>query len=419
MPKPHPVQADLFGTRPAAQTAAPHLANWEPTRAAGLARLDAFVPFAGRAYAADRNTDRGPQDRSNVSALSPWLRRRLITEDEVIAAVLRRHSPAAAEKFIQEVCWRTYWKGWLQMRPGVLERFDRERGSLRDSLADNRPLARRMADAMTGATGIDCFDAWVAELVTTGWLHNHARMWFASIWIFTLNLPWQLGADFFYKHLLDADPASNTLSWRWVAGLHTPGKHYLARADNITRNTGGRFDPRGQLNETALPLQEDPLPVTPTGLAQAEPLPPGRFAVLLHDDDLLIASWCPADRVTALAALDSQTASQPDSPTGRFRTAALNHGLALATHWCGAPDGGLRDENGILAWAAHHPVIVTPEAPVGLTGWALDRLGARLAAQGSRLVRVRRDWDSRAWPHARAGFFKLKEKIPQLIAHLG
>jgi deoxyribodipyrimidine photo-lyase len=58
-------------------------------------------------------------------------------------------------------------------------------------------------------------------------------MWFASIWIFTLRLPWPLGAAFFQAHLQDHDAASNTLSWRWVAGIQTPGKHYLARAENI------------------------------------------------------------------------------------------------------------------------------------------------------------------------------------------
>ena len=96
-----------------------------------------------------------------------------------------------------------------------------------------------------GATGIDCFDAWARELVATGYLHNHARMWFASIWIFTLRLPWELGADFFLRHLIDGDPASNTLSWRWVAGLQTAGKTYLATAENIARFTGGRFAPQG------------------------------------------------------------------------------------------------------------------------------------------------------------------------------
>ena len=60
-------------------------------------------------------------------------------------------------------------------------------------------------------------------------------MWFASIWIHTLELQWELGADFFLKHLLDGDPASNTLSWRWVAGIHTKGKNYIARKSNIEK----------------------------------------------------------------------------------------------------------------------------------------------------------------------------------------
>ena len=71
-------------------------------------------------------------------------------------------------------------------------------------------------------------------------MHNHARLWFASIWIFTLKLPWELGAAFFLEHLHDGDPASNTLSWRWVAGLHTKGKNYVASADNIEKFTDGK-----------------------------------------------------------------------------------------------------------------------------------------------------------------------------------
>ncbi|MCK7502530.1 MAG: hypothetical protein MZW92_81430 [Comamonadaceae bacterium] len=89
-------------------------------------------------------------------------------------------------------------------------------------------------------------------------LHNHARLWFASLWIFTLELPWALGADFFLRHLLDGDPASNTLSWRWVVGLQTPGKIYLARADNIARFTAGRFPAVTGLATAARPLREVP-----------------------------------------------------------------------------------------------------------------------------------------------------------------
>ena len=97
---------------------------------------------------------------------------------------------------------------------------------------------------------------WVEELVNENYLHNHTRMWFASIWIFTLNLPWQLGANFFMRHLLDGDSASNTLSWRWVAGLQTIGKHYLATASNISKFTNNVHKPQN-LNEDALPLNEN------------------------------------------------------------------------------------------------------------------------------------------------------------------
>ena len=95
------------------------------------------IPNAGCAYARDRNVDRGSGDRSNVSALSPWIRRRLITGEEVIPAVLRRHAFSAAEKFIQEVLWHTYWKGWLELRPGVLSRFNTERLRLKQPLMQN------------------------------------------------------------------------------------------------------------------------------------------------------------------------------------------------------------------------------------------------------------------------------------------
>ncbi|MEM1289778.1 MAG: FAD-binding domain-containing protein, partial [Pseudomonadota bacterium] len=219
------------------------LHDFPPSRAAALERLTDYAPQAGRAYASGRNTDPGPGKPQAVSMLSPYLRRRMITEREVVAEVLKHHSLEAAEKFIQEVFWRAYFKGWLEMRPSVWDRYLIERQNGFRDLEKDGALLRDYEAAIAGETGIEGFDDWAQELVETGWLHNHARMWFASIWIFTLRLPWALGADFFYQHLIDADPASNTLSWRWVGGLHTRGKTYLARADNIAKFTNGRFRP--------------------------------------------------------------------------------------------------------------------------------------------------------------------------------
>ena len=197
-----------------------------PNRESALSRLEEFLPKAGKQYAEKRNYDFGSDNRDNVSMLSPYLSHRLLTEREVVEAVLSKYKPKEAESFIQEVVWRTYWKGWLEGRPSVYSAW------LRLLVEDRRrwPEREDFQKAVAGETGIEPFDHWVRELKDSGYLHNHARMWFASIWIFTLKLPWSLGAAFFMEHLLDGDVASNTLSWRWVAGLQTKGKHYVATA---------------------------------------------------------------------------------------------------------------------------------------------------------------------------------------------
>ena len=191
-------------------TCQPSQLEFPPTRAEGLARVSAFLPRSGWRYASHRNADPGPERRGDTSLLSPYLRRRMVSEHELIEAVLASEGLKRADKFAQEVCWRTYWKGWLKARPEVWSNFLSGRSVARDALSSG--AAETLAQAEAGTTGIEGFDDWARELVETGWMHNHARMWFSSIWIFTLRLPWQLGADFFFRHLVDADPASNTLS---------------------------------------------------------------------------------------------------------------------------------------------------------------------------------------------------------------
>src|SRR6056297_4129138 len=215
----------------------------EATRASGLEIMRGFAPRMGRRYAKGRNFDHGEGAHRDVSTLSPYLRRRLVLEQEAVATALGAHGHAGAEKFIQEVIWRGYFKGWLEHRPGIWQSY--RDGLMRDleQVDGDRRLRREVASAEAGETGLACFDAWARELAETGYLHNHARMWFASIWIFTFGLPWRVGADFFLRHLLDGDPASNTLGWRWVSGLHTRGKAYAAQAWNIEKFTGGRFSP--------------------------------------------------------------------------------------------------------------------------------------------------------------------------------
>ncbi|MBP0464919.1 deoxyribodipyrimidine photolyase [Roseomonas sp. PWR1] len=378
-----------------------------PSRAAALARLDAFAPRMGRAYEAGRNHDPGPGARRDVSMLSPHVRHRLVTERDLVAAAISQHGPRAAEKFIQEVFWRSYWKGWLEMRPVVWDRFR----AARDAALAAPPPGHEAA--LRGETGIACFDAWARELIETGWLHNHARMWFASIWIFTLRLPWALGADVFLRHLLDADAASNTLSWRWVAGMQTRGKHYVARAENIARFTGGRFDPRGQLEEDPAPLDDGPAPPA-AALPPPDRVPEGSALLLLHEDDLHPESLdLGAARIVAVAGVATADRRSPVgvAPGARaFAEGAMEDALARAAAHFGVPARRVALED-IAAFAAAHGAarIVTPWAPVGWTADALAPL---------KPLRLRRDWDSLCWPRATKGFFAFREHIPALTEAL-
>ena len=226
--------------------------NFETTRAKAIENLDRFVERNLSDYSKLRNFDFGPDKRSNVSCLSPYITHGVLNEVEIIKKSLAKYSFNKNEKFIQEVLWRTYWKGWLELRPSVWSDYIISLNSIREKYKENINYLR----AIEGNTNIECFDEWVKELKTHNYLHNHTRMWFASIWIFTLDLPWQLGAEFFLKHLYDGDAASNTLGWRWVAGIQTQGKHYLASEWNIKKFTNNRFQ-NIKLNENAPPKMAD------------------------------------------------------------------------------------------------------------------------------------------------------------------
>ena len=227
------------------------------TRDSALNLLKKFINNGLSNYSSDRNYDYGPQNRTNTSNLSPFIKRRIIHETEVIKECLNYFKYSKIEKFIQEVFWRTYWKGWLEGRPKVWENYKKDIKSLKESHSFG--IKKKIyLSAIEGTTGIDCYDFWVKELIDYGYLHNHSRMWMSSIWVHTLNLPWQLGADFFLNNLLDADPASNTLSWRWVTGIHTRGKNYLASEQNINKYTQNRFIKKKNLSKkSVIPNFED------------------------------------------------------------------------------------------------------------------------------------------------------------------
>ena len=221
---------------------------FQASRAEAVEKLNHFIENNLFGYAKLRNFDFGPDNKSNISCLSPYITHGIINELEVIDKSLKKFSFVKNEKFIQEVLWRVYWKGWLELRPNVWSDYLKELNNLKSEFKNNQ----NYIDAIEGKTNLQCFNEWVNELKVNNYLHNHARMWFASIWTFTLELPWQLGAEFFMKHLYDGDAASNTLGWRWVAGIQTQGKHYLASEWNIKKFTNNRFQ-NIKLNENATP----------------------------------------------------------------------------------------------------------------------------------------------------------------------
>lgn len=431
----------------------------EPKRDAGLRILEDFVPQASR-YAGARNFDL--PGHPGVSCLSPYLRHRLVTESEVIKAVLARHSFRASAKFIEEVCWRTYWKGWLEMRPALWSAYS----SAVIRLKGESPRAangRKLEEVCRGDSGIECFDHWVRELVDTGYLHNHSRMWFASIWIFTLRLPWELGADFFLRHLLDGDPASNTLSWRWVAGLHTRGKHYVARAANIEKFTEGRFAPHGELDESPEPLTED-VQWRICGLKESAAHREARFptlssspaGLLILEDDLLPEASelgdCPFSSVASFFAQDVAEELQLSPSVRLFRAEAMIDAARRAgNHWSndstalrgveelsiysdepaeknvsrptplriysGSVDNWIR---GVCLWAQreHLKAVRVLRPTVGPFRNRLCKLRTELARLGVSLQEHQRRWDTVHWPHAKSGYFSFRRGLEKRLAEL-
>ena len=396
-----------------------------PTREAGLKRLKEFAPFAGETYSNERNFDFSFTKKNSVSALSPWIKHRLITEEEVLIEILKYHSPHSAMKFIQEVFWRGYFKGWLEQHPTVWSHHNEKLIKEYTKLENNKFVRENYMSTINGETGIECFDFWCEQLKSTGYLHNHIRMWFASIWVFTLKLPMELGADFFMLHLIDADAASNTLSWRWVSGLHTKGKAYAARASNIEKFTNGQFNPSGQLVEDINPLTENidhPLVTLP------------QLDKSIQKDAVLLVTEEDCSPETSLETKDLEVEILPlylekkyprwIEPNNSVRffsnTAVQNTCQRLGqlgvenidkTKWTDT----ILEASDRLATKN----IIIPKVPVGAVKSKLRKVKKNLAEHDIYIYEYYKNYDIYTWQHASKGFFKLKKQIPNILHKLG
>ncbi|MFM8684746.1 MAG: FAD-binding domain-containing protein [Chthoniobacterales bacterium] len=395
--------------------------TFSATRQTALEHLGDFLADAPR-YAARRNyvLSGHPQ----VSRLSAAIRHRLITEAEVVEATLRRYPFRAVEKFLQEVLWRSYWKGWLEMRPQIWQSYA--------AAVSQKPDSEDVCAVAEGLSRSGIMNHFARELLETGYMHNHARMWWASHWIHHSGLPWELGADHFFRHLLDADPASNTLSWRWVAGLQTRGKTYLATAQNITKHCAPeileaagavgfedgvvarmvREDERP--DETVSPLEDLP--------CEYNPRADERTVVVLHDEDLCLEN-SPLAKVRPAVVLQfvPKSDSPLPAPRAEWLAAARSDAARRAKEHFGCDVLVCRNREDLRRECAAQKAttLLMMEPFVGPLRDELGGVPEELAGHGIDVVRLRRKWDSALLPHAARGFFPFWNKVGRLLAKSG
>ena len=374
---------------------------FEASRAKAIEKLDHFIENNLTDYSKLRNFDLGPEGRSNVSCLSPYITHGIINEKEIIKKSLDKFSFAKNEKFIQEVLWRTYWKGWLELRPNVWNDYLIELKKIRENFKDNKEYL----NAIEGKTNIECFNYWVNELKENNYLHNHSRMWFASIWIFTLELPWQLGAEFFMQHLYDGDAASNTLGWRWVAGIQTQGKHYLASEWNIKKFTNNRFQ-NIKLNENAPPkISEKTYSIIRQDFSNPQDIERKNLVVFENNLSFEITDFKENNfkKIYIVAVKNENRAIKLSEKAVKFKSLLIND-----------QQQRLKD-NSIECEVIDISEIKNIENCFGLyptVGENLDYLNSN----NIKLDFLYRDLDRFSWQYCNKGFFNFKNYIPKIIS---
>ena len=204
---------------------------WRGGRQEALRRLNTTDI---EAYGRNRNFLNGA-----VSRLSPYLRHGCLTLRETSINVQERYG-AQSQKFVEELAWRDYWRRvWYELGDGIFSNIEDPKVALGDRLLPD--FIRQ------GITGLPCMDGFIRDLMLEGYVHNHARMWFAAYVVHWLKVDWREAADWFENHLLDGDKASNHLSWQWVASINS-SKPYYFNKENLARYTGEKYCANCKIN---------------------------------------------------------------------------------------------------------------------------------------------------------------------------
>jgi deoxyribodipyrimidine photo-lyase len=195
------------------------------------------------------NAQRDRMDLSSTSRLSQDLRWGLISPNELVERA--EGASAGRASFVSEVCWREFYFHVLWHNPRVTkESFQKQFASLQWN--DDREL---LAAWEAGRTGYPVVDAAMRQLITTGWMHNRARMIVASFLTKDLLIDWRHGERFFMRHLVDGDLASNNGGWQWAASTGTDPQPYFRIFNPMTQ--GSKFDPDGEFVRRWLPALAD------------------------------------------------------------------------------------------------------------------------------------------------------------------
>ena len=391
-------------------------------------QLESFLPFAGKSYTKNRNFYKSLDEKQDVSLLSPAIRHRVINEKIILKKVKGAHGFLNAEKFIQEVFWRTYWKGWLELRPSVYKHYLKDRDIQKENITNNKVNNINYNNAISGLTGIECFDEWVNELKSYGYLHNHARMWFASIWIFTLKLPWSLGADFFMCNLLDGDPASNTLSWKWVAGIQTKGKNYSASSSNIKTFTNNKYFPENQLEINPKPIITNEFFNIEINKFQSASIDQSlEYGVVIYADDINIEDIPYFKDLRIKSFFTGQVKDILDdhkisSLVSEFLDDILENKCAELKNQNDIPY--FYSKNNFYTeyreWISENNIknLLVIKPTVG--NWLNIHTQVKdISNQNNiNIVEIIKEYDTLTWPHATHGFFRFKEKIPKFLSEI-
>ena len=365
-------------------------------------RWDDFLQNKIRNYQKLRNFDYGPTNESSVSKLSPYISHRVLLEYDILLDVKEKCQSSKINKFIEEIYWRIYWKGWMENRPKVWCNFISEKNLKYDYEAYKK--------AINGDSELDFFNSWVNELKTYNYLHNHTRMWFASTWIFSLGLPWQLGATFFFKHLYDGDAASNLLSWRWVAGLQTKGKQYLFSPENLRKFSNNRFNVK-KLNNRRIFLEESNQMPFEDEIYKSN-MEPKSETLILFENDLHVPTlkniFRNYKRIFIILLGNEQRKIKLAEAVLCFKQQIVSEFIEQFDNVTQLDPRKFQQTLG----AIDKLDLIYPGV-----GENNDFINSFKMLNNKLIFKLVRDQDLFAWKFAKKGFFKFKENIPQMNQH--